>query len=80
MNEEQELQIHILQQELTQILERISKVHDDLTSQEQVRDYLADLISTLGFFHQRKNYFRMKYDLAHAIAFLPKAFPIMEDF
>lgn len=76
MNEEQELRIHILQQELTQVLERISNVHDDLKSQEQVRDYLTDLINTLGFFHRRKDYFRMEYDLIHALAFLPTAFPI----
>tara|TARA_E500000081_G_scaffold151004_1_gene180515 strand:+ start:1823 stop:2077 length:255 start_codon:yes stop_codon:yes gene_type:complete len=79
VNEELELRIHILQQELTQVLERISEVHDDLVSQEQVRDYLGDLINTLGFFYQKKDYFRMEYDLIHAIAFLPTAFPINLD-
>ena len=79
MNEEQELQIHILQQELTQILETINSKHDDLTSMEQIGEYLGLLIDSLKFFHDQGNYSRMKYDLAYAIAFLPKAFPISED-
>jgi hypothetical protein len=79
VNEEQELKIHILQSELTQILERIKSVHDDLTSQEQVHEYLTHLINTLQFFHKKQDYKRMEYDLAYAIVFLPLAFPISDD-
>lgn len=79
MNEENELKIHILQSELTQVLEQIRAKHDDLTSQEQMHDYLTHLISSLQFFHQRGDYKRMEYDLCYALAFLPTAFPINLD-
>tara|TARA_B100000212_G_scaffold201295_1_gene151822 strand:- start:2382 stop:2639 length:258 start_codon:yes stop_codon:yes gene_type:complete len=78
-NEENELKIHILQSELTQVLERIKAKHDDLNSMEQVHEYLSHLINTLQFFHQRGDYKRMEYDLCHALAFLPMAFPINLD-
>ena len=76
MNEEKELKIHILQSELTQVLERIRAKHDDVSSLDQMHEYLTHLISTLQFFHQKGNYERMEYDLCHALAFLPLAFPI----
>ena len=76
MNEEKELRIHILQQELTQVLETIHRKHNDLTSMEQIREYLGLLIDSLKFFHERGDYTRMEYDLSYAIAFLPTAFPV----
>ena len=76
MNEENELRIHLLQEELTQVLDAIHRVHNDILSMEQVRDYLGTLIETLKFFHDRGDYKRMEYDLTYAIAFLPTAFPI----
>lgn len=76
MNEESELRIHLLQEELTQVLEAIQRKHDDLTSINQVGEYLGLLIESLKFFHEQKNYKRMEYDLSYAIAFLPTAFPI----
>lgn len=76
MNEEGELRIHLLQEELTQVLEAIHRKHKDLTSMEQVGEYLGLLIESLKFFHERGDYARMEYDLSYAIAFLPTAFPI----
>lgn len=76
MNEEHELRIHLLKEELTQVLESISEKHNDPTSQEQVGEYLGLLIETLKFFNEQGNHSRMEYDLAYAIAFLPSAFPI----
>ena len=78
MNEEKELKIHILQSELTQVLERIRAKHDDITSLDQIHEYLTHLINTLQFFHKQGNYERMEYDLCNALAFLPLAFPISE--
>lgn len=76
MNEENELRIHLLKEELTQVLEAIQEKYSDLTAQEQVGEYLGILIDSLKFFHKDKNYERMEYDLSYAIAFLPSAFPI----
>jgi hypothetical protein len=76
VNEEGELRIHLLQEELTQILEAIHRKHNDLMSMEQVGEYLGLLIESLKFFHERGDYARMEYDLSYAIAFLPSAFPI----
>lgn len=76
MNEDNELRIHILQQELTQVLEVIHRKHNDLVSMEQIGEYLGLLINSLKFFHEQKNYRRMEYDLSYAIAFLPTAFPV----
>jgi len=76
VNEENELRIHLLQEELTQVLEAIQRKHSDLMSMEQVSEYLGLLIESLKFFHDQKNYKRMEYDLSYAIAFLPTAFPI----
>lgn len=79
MNEENELKIHILQQELTQTIEQIGRIHSDITSQKQVHEYLTHLIDTLKFFYKRNDYKRMEYDLCYALAFLPTAFPISDD-
>ena len=76
MNEEHELRIHLLKEELTQVLEAISEKHKDILSQTQVGEYLGMLVESLKFFHERKEYRRMEYVLAYAIAFLPTAFPI----
>ncbi len=76
MSEDQELRIHLLKEELTQVLEAIHEKHNDILSQNQVGEYLGLLIESLKFFHERGDYKRMEYDLAYAIAFLPTAFPI----
>jgi hypothetical protein len=76
VNEEHELRIHLLKEELTQVLEAISEKHNHIIAQEQVGEYLGMLIESLKFFHEQGNWQRMEYDLAYAIAFLPSAFPI----
>ena len=76
MSEEQELKVHILQSELTQIIQKIVNQYSDTMSHEQINDYLGNLISSLEFFQSQGNYDRMIYDLKHTISFLPSAFPI----
>jgi hypothetical protein len=76
VSEEAEAHIHRLQSELTQIVQKICKSHNDVMSQEQVNEYLGNLIESLKYFHQRGDYQRMAYDLQNAINFLPSAFPI----
>ena len=76
MSEEQELKVHILQSELTQIIQQIVNQYTDTMSHEQINDYLGNLISSLQFFQSQGNYDRMIYDLKHTISFLPSAFPI----
>ena len=72
MSEESELFIHQLQSELTQVIVEIGKQYTDITSQQQMADYLE----SLKYFHERGNYGRMAYDIYKAIDFLPSAFPI----
>ncbi len=76
MSEEQELKVHILQSELTQIIQQIVNQYTDTMSHEQINDYLGNLISSLQFFQSQGNYDRMIYDLKSTISFLPSAFPI----
>jgi hypothetical protein len=76
MSEESELFIHQLQSELTQVIVEIGKQYTDITSQQQMADYLEVLIESLKYFHERGNYGRMAYDIYKAIDFLPSAFPI----
>lgn len=76
MSEEQELKVHILQSELTQIIQKIVNQYSDTMSHEQINDYLGNLISSLEFFQSQGNYDRMIYDLKSTISFLPSAFPI----
>ena len=76
MSEDQEFKVHILQSELTQILEKIVDQYPDTMSHEQINDYLGNLISSLQFFQKQGNYNRMIYDLKTTISFLPSAFPI----
>jgi len=76
VSEEQELKVHILQSELTQIIQQIVNQYTDTMSHEQINDYLGNLISSLQFFQSQGNYDRMIYDLKHTISFLPSAFPI----
>jgi hypothetical protein len=76
VSEDQEFVVHILQSELTQILEKIVNQYTDTMSHEQINDYLGNLISSLQFFQSQGNYDRMIYDLKSTISFLPSAFPI----
>jgi len=76
VSEEQELKVHILQSELTQIIQQIVNQYTDTMSHEQINDYLGNLISSLQFFQSQGNYDRMIYDLKSTISFLPSAFPI----
>jgi len=77
VNPEPQLKVHLLELELKQIIENIlSKYKDDDFTYEQLNEYLEHLVETLKFFSKQGDYDRMQYDLSHAIAFLPLAFPI----
>lgn len=77
MNPEAQLKVHLLELELKQIIENIlSKYKEDDFTYNQLNEYLEHLVETLKFFNKQGNYDRMQYDLCHAIAFLPLAFPI----